>query len=132
EWRTGHGYGPWSIQGGLGLLFQPVAWLIGAPSADVDAIGRLLATSVVATEFVAYLDLSALIEANAISERGTIVVAYALCGFANIPSLAIQVGGLSAIAPTRRAEISAIAPRAVAAGVLACGSTATVAGAFIS
>lgn len=132
EWRSGHGYGAWSIQGGLGLLFRPVAWLIGAPSADVDAIGRLLATSVVATEFVAYLDLSALIEANAISERGTIVVAYALCGFANIPSLAIQVGGLSAIAPTRRAEISAIAPRALAAGILACWSTATVAGAFIS
>ena len=104
EWRTLHGYGAWSIQGGLGILFQPAAWLIGAPSEDVGVVGRLLATSLVATEFVAYLDLSTTIAEGGISERGTIVVAYALCGFANIPSLAIQIGGLGALAPTRRAE----------------------------
>ena len=131
EWRALHGYEAWSIQGGLGLLFQPVAWLIGAPTEDVGIVGRLLATSLVATEFVAYLDLSTVVGDGGISQRGTIVVAYALCGFANIPSLAIQIGGLGALAPTRRAEISAIAPRALAAGVLACWSTATVAGLVI-
>ena len=131
SWRAEHGYGPWSIQGGLGILFQPVAWLIGAPSSDVGVVGRLLATSLIATEFVAYLDLSSDVAAGVISERGTIVVAYALCGFANIPSLAIQIGGLGALAPTRRAEISAIAPRALAAGVLACWCTATVASAVV-
>lgn len=131
EWREFHGYGSWSIQGGLGLLFQPVAWLIGVPSDDVGVVGRLLATSVVATEFVAYLDLSSVIAAGGISERGTIVVAYALCGFANIPSMAIQVGGLGALAPSRRAEISAIAPRALIAGILACWCTATVASAVV-
>lgn len=131
EWRALHGYEAWSIQGGLGILFRPVAWLIGAPAADVGVVGRLLATSLVATEFVAYLDLSTAVADGGISERGTIVVAYALCGFANIPSLAIQIGGLGALAPTRRAEISAIAPRALAAGVLACWCTATVASAVV-
>lgn len=131
EWREFHGYGAWSIQGGLGLLFQPAAWLIGVPSDDVAVVGRLLATSVVATEFVAYLDLSSLVAEGGISERGTIVVAYALCGFANIPSMAIQVGGLGALAPSRRAEISAIAPRALVAGILACWCTATIASVIV-
>mgnify|MGYP001968060079 CR=1 FL=1 len=131
DWRNLHGHGAWSIQAGLGLLFRPAAWLIGAPSGDIAVVGRLLATSVVATEFVAYLDLSSEVAGGGISQRGTIVVAYALCGFANIPSMAIQVGGLSALAPTRRADISSIAPRALLAGVLACWCTATVASAFV-
>ena len=131
EWRASHGYEAWSIQGGLGILFQPVAWLIGAPAGDVGVIGRLLATSLIATEFVAYLDLSSLVADQGISRSGTIVVAYALCGFANIPSLAIQIGGLGALAPSRRAEISVIAPRALVAGVLACWCTATVASVMV-
>ena len=127
-WRESHGFGSWSVQGGLGLLFRPIAWIIGAPAADVDVVGRLLGTSVVATEFVAYLDLSQLIADGGISRRGMVVATYALCGFANIPSMAIQIGGLGAIAPERRAELSRIAPRALVAGLLACWSTATVAG----
>ena len=127
SWRIDRGYGPWSVQGGFGLLFQPFAWLIGAPSQDVAAVGRLLGTSVIATEFVAYTEFAALLDDGKISPRGAVVVSYALCGFANIPSLAIQIGGLGAIAPTRRAEISALAPRALIAGLLACWSTATIA-----
>lgn len=130
-WRVNNGFGPWSVQGGLGLLFRPIAWIIGTPAADVDQVGRLLGTSVVATEFVAYLDLSKLIADDGISRRGMIVATYALCGFANIPSMAIQIGGLGAIAPERRADLSRIAPRALVAGLLACWCTATVAGAVV-
>ena len=131
-WRVNHGYGEWSVQGGLGLLFRPIAWTIGVPAGDVGEVGRLLGTSVVATEFVAYLELSKLIAADAISPRATIVSAYALCGFANIPSMAIQIGGLGAIAPSRREDLSRIAPRALVAGLLACWCTATVAGALVA
>lgn len=130
-WRETNGYGIWSVQGGLGLLFQPIAWCIGAPSADIPQIGRLLGTSMVATEFVAYADLRTMMAEGTISPRGVIVVTYALCGFANIPSMAIQIGGLGAIAPTRRADFSSLAPRAMLAGALACWSTAAIASAIV-
>ena len=131
-WRAEHGYGAWSVQAGLGLLFQPFAWLIGAPSEDVAVVGRLLGTSVVATEFVAFSELSGLLRDGGISTRGAVIVSYALCGFANIPSMAIQIGGLGAIAPTRRAEISSLAPRALVAGLLACWCTATIASIIVA
>ncbi len=130
-WRERQGFGPWSVQGGLGLIFQPVAWLLGVGGGDVAAVGRLLGTSVVATEFVAYTELAALVQAEAISPRAAVIVTYALCGFANIPSLAIQIGGLGALAPERRAEISSLAPRALVAGILACWCTATVASVLV-
>lgn len=128
SWREELGIGPLSIQGALGVLFRPVAWLIGAPAADVATVGRLLGTSVVATEFVAYAELAALLDRDEISPQGVLVVTYALCGFANIPSMAIQIGGLGAIAPSRRADFSRIAPRALLAGLLACWCTATLGG----
>jgi CNT family concentrative nucleoside transporter len=130
-WRATHGYGPWSVQGGLGILFQPIAWCIGAPAGDVSQIGRLLGTSIVATEFVAYADLRIMMAEGTISPRGVTVVTYALCGFANIPSMAIQIGGLGAIAPSRRADFSSLAPRAMLAGALACWSTAAIASAIV-
>ena len=115
EWiasiRAEYGWGEWSIQGGLGLIFWPVAWLIGAPNEDLAQVGQLLGTSMVATEFVAYLDLKQMMNDGTISPRAAGVVTYALCGFANIPSMAIQIGGLSAIAPTRRADFSKLAFR---------------------
>lgn len=131
-WRAEAGVGVFSIQGLLGVIFRPIAWVIGSPVEDMAAIGRLLGTSVVATEFVAYAELANLLERDAISPRGAVVVTYALCGFANIPSMAIQIGGLGAIAPSRRAEISAIAPRALLAGLLACWCTATLASSIVS
>ena len=129
--RSQYGWGEWSLQGGLGLIFWPVAWLIGAPNEDLSQVGRLLGTSMVATEFVAYLDLRQMISDGIITPRGAGVVTYALCGFANIPSMAIQIGGLSAIAPTRRADFSKLAFRAMFAGAMACWSTAAIASAVI-
>ena len=129
--RAEYGWGEWSLQGGVGLLFRPVAWLIGAPVADLPQVGNLLGTSLVATEFVAYLDLKQMIADGTITPRGATVVTYALCGFANLPSMAIQVGGLSAIAPTRRQDFSRLAFRAMMAGAMACWSTATIASAIV-
>jgi len=130
-WREEMGIGVFSIQGMLGVLFRPIAWLIGTPVQDIAIVGRLLGTSVVATEFVAYAELSDVIQRDAISPRSVVVVTYALCGFANIPSMAIQIGGLGAIAPSRRGDFSRIAPRALMAGLLACWCTATLGG-FVS
>ena len=129
--RAEYGWGEWSLQGAVGLLFRPVAWLIGAPVADLPQVGNLLGTSLVATEFVAYLDLKQMIADGTITPRGATVVTYALCGFANLPSMAIQVGGLSAIAPTRRQDFSRLAFRAMMAGAMACWSTATIASAIV-
>lgn len=132
QWRKANDWGVWSIQGGLGLLFQPVAWLLGAPDGDVSSVGRLLGTSIVATEFVAFLDLRSMIAEETISPRGAAIAMYALCGFANVPSMAIQIGGLSAIAPSRRADFSTLAFRAMCAGILACWSTAAIASAMVA
>ena len=132
QWREANGWGVWSIQGGLGLLFQPIAWLLGAPEGETANVGRLLGTSIVATEFVAFLDLRAMIAEKTISPGAASIAMYALCGFANVPSMAIQIGGLSAIAPTRRADFSRLAFRAMCAGVLACWSTAAIASAIVA
>ncbi len=115
----------------LGWIFKPVAWLFGIPGHDAAAVGSLVGTQVVATEFVAYLKLQELIRAGAVESRSAQIATYALCGFANIPSIAIQIGGLSALAPSRRADLASLAPRAMLAGLMACWLTAAIASVFI-
>jgi CNT family concentrative nucleoside transporter len=90
-----------------------------------------MGTQLIATEFVAYLDLASAIKAGSISPRSAQMAAYALCGFANLPSIAIQIGGLSAMAPGRRADAASLGLKAMTAGALACWSTAAIAGAFL-
>jgi len=87
--------------------------------------------AVVATEFVAYLDLASMIKSGEISSRASTIAIYALCGFANLPSIAIQIGGLGAMAPERRSEIAALGLRAMTAGALACWLTGAIAGIFL-
>jgi CNT family concentrative nucleoside transporter len=120
-----------SFQSILGFVFRPIAWTMGVPWSDCDRFGALLGTQVIATEFKAYLDLSGHVASGAMSHRACEIAAYALCGFANLPSIAIQIGGLSAMAPERRADFVRIAPRAMVAGALACWMTGAVAGVFI-
>jgi len=127
-WRGEHGFGPWGIAPLLGLCFSPVAWLLGIPSTDVSRVGELLGTQIVATEFVAYLRLSEMQTDSSLSPRSVVIATYALCGFANLPSIAIQIGGLGALAPTRRADLSRLAFRAMCGGAMACWSTAAIAG----
>ncbi|MGP1272582.1 MAG: NupC/NupG family nucleoside CNT transporter [Phycisphaerales bacterium] len=120
-----------SLSAFLGLLFRPIGWAMGLAGGDAAAVGSLLGTSIIATEFVAYIELGELLRQDAISPRAAAVATYALCGFANIPSMAIQIGGLTALAPSRRAEIVALAPRAMIAGAMTCWMTGCIASLFI-
>jgi CNT family concentrative nucleoside transporter len=120
-----------SLSDFLGWALQPIAWLFGVSAADASAIGGIVGTGVIATEFVGYIKLQALIQAGSIDPRSAQIATYALCGFANIPSIAIQIGGLSALAPSRRSDLASLAPRAMLAGLLACWMTAAVASLFI-
>jgi CNT family concentrative nucleoside transporter len=129
--RLEHGIPVLTFQNILGVAFTPIAWCMGFERGDVSAVAALMGTQLVATEFVAYLDLAAAIKAGTISPRSAQMAAYALCGFANLPSIAIQIGGLSAMAPNRRADAAALGFRAMTAGALACWSTATIAGTFL-
>jgi CNT family concentrative nucleoside transporter len=118
-----------TFQSILGYGLWPLAWLMGAGD-DAHALATLMGTSVVATEFVAYLDLSKLIEAKTISPHASTIAIYALCGFANLPSIAIQIGGLGAMAPERRGDLARLGLRAMIAGALACWMTGAIAGVF--
>jgi CNT family concentrative nucleoside transporter len=126
-WREQLGLPVLSLQNILGVCLQPLAWLMGAGD-DARRLGTLMGESVVATEFVAYLDLSRMINAGEISPRASTIAIYTLCGFANLPSIAIQIGGLGAMAPERRGDIAKLGLRAMVAGALACWLTGAVAG----
>lgn len=130
-WRADQGLPVFTLQYLLGVVFTPLAWLMGIPASDVRSFGGLLGTQIIATEFVAYLDLGKHISQGTMSPRSAQIATYALCGFANLASIAIQIGGLSAMAPERRTDLVRIAPRAMLAGALACWMTGAVAGLFI-
>ena len=129
-WRAELGLPILSLQNILGICLQPLAWLMGAGE-DARLLGTLMGESIVATEFVAYLDLSKMITAGEISPRASTIAIYTLCGFANLPSIAIQIGGLGAMAPERRGDIAKLGFRAMVAGALACWLTGAVAGVVV-
>jgi CNT family concentrative nucleoside transporter len=118
---------PLTLERILGWFFSPLAWLVGVPWAEAATAGSLLGTKLVLNEFIAYLQLAAL-EPAALSERSRLVLTYALCGFANLPSLGILVGGLLAMVPERRDEVLALAPRSLLSGTLATLLTGAVIG----
>ncbi|GHT10067.1 nucleoside permease [Planctomycetales bacterium] len=120
----------WSIEGFFGLFFYPFVWLMGVPAADVPAVSHLLGIRVIATEIPAYVQLSQLISSQSIEPRSAIIAAYALCGFAHLPSMAIFVGGAAALAPLRKSDIAAVAWKALAVATLACFITGALAGLF--
>lgn len=120
---------PLNFQLVLGWVLQFIAFGIGVPWHDALNFGSLLGTKIVLNEFVAYLDLGSLIEAKQMLDPKTILMAtYALCGFANFSSIAIQIGGLSPLAPTRKPDIASLGLKAVLGGSLATLMTATLAG----
>lgn len=122
------GYRDLSLELILAILLAPIAWLMGIPWADCNAVGTLLGKKTILNEFIASLDLQVLIETKAISERSIIIATYALCGFANIGSIGIQIGGIGGIAPNRRADLARLGFPAMVAGTLACFMTACIAG----
>ncbi len=105
---------------------------MGVPWQDATTVGSLLGIKTVVNEFVAYLQLSsALSGGTELSPRSIVIATYALCGFANFSSIAIQLGGIGCIAPTRRSDLARLGLRAMIAGTLAAFMTATVAGMLV-
>jgi len=121
---------PWSLQGLLGRAMAPLAWLAGVPWHEAGAAGALLGTKIVLNELIAYLDLAAL-PPEALSPSSRVIMTYALCGFANLGSLGIMIGGIVTMLPERRAEILELGPRTLAAGTLATLSCGCVVGMLI-
>lgn len=114
----------------LGWVFYPLALIMGVPPGDAGWAGTLLGQRLVMTEVPAYQALAELIRSGRVADpRSGVIVAYALCGFAHVASLAIFVGGTAALAPGRRAELVAVGPRALLAATLACLMTGAIAGA---
>jgi CNT family concentrative nucleoside transporter len=116
----------------LGYLLAPIAWVIGVPWSDATTVGGLIGQKIVLNEFVAYLQLAEIVNGNVegvvLSEKGKLIATYALCGFANFSSIAIQIGGIGGLAPERRQDLAKFGLRAVLGGTLATFMTATIAG----
>jgi concentrative nucleoside transporter, CNT family len=115
----------------FGWAFAPLALLMGVAPADALEVGSLLGVKTVLNEFLAYQDLAAQIESAALSHRSAVIASYGLCGFANFGSLAILIGGMGGMAPSRRAEIAELGVRSILAGTLASAMTGCVAGIFL-
>jgi CNT family concentrative nucleoside transporter len=121
---------PLTLQRFLGYLMAPVVWLIGVPWSEAPAAGALLGTKTILNEFIAYVDLASLPDA-ALSPRSRMIMLYALCGFANLGSLGIMIGGMGAMAPERRNEIVALGFKSILAGTMATCMTGAIIGLFL-
>jgi len=117
---------PVNLQTIFGWVNAPFAWLMGVPKKDCVAIGAILGERIVLNEFIGYLSLTA--KKAELDQRSVIITTYALCGFANFSSIAIQIGGIGALAPSRRGDLASLGLRAMIGGLLACYLTATVIG----
>jgi len=116
----------------FGYLLAPLAWVIGTPWQDSEVVGSLIGQKVVINEFVAYLQLGEIVNGKiagvALTDQGRLIATYALCGFANFSSIAIQIGGIGGLAPERRQDLARFGLRAVLGGSIATFMTATIAG----
>jgi nucleoside permease NupC len=116
----------------LGKIFIPVAFVMGVPADETELVGRLIGVKIMINEFVAYDQLGKLVAAGAISKRAETISTFALCGFANVGSIGVQIGGLGALAPSRKADLAKVALRAFVAGCFASFLNASIAGMLIS
>ncbi|MBE3669209.1 transporter [Vibrio navarrensis] len=124
------GFSGITLQAMFGYLFSPLAWLIGVPAHEVLAAGSYIGQKIVMNEFVAFIDF---VEHKALlSEHSQVIITFALCGFANIGSIAIQLGSIGVMAPERRGDVANMGLKAVAAGTLANLMSACLAGIFIA
>jgi CNT family concentrative nucleoside transporter len=124
------GLGPFTLQQIFASVFKPLLWLIGIEPGDLDTASRLMATKTAVNEFAAYLDLAHL-GPDALSQRSKLIMTYALCGFANFGSVGIMIGGMVAMAPERREDIVALAPRAMVPGTLATLASGAIVGVLV-
>jgi CNT family concentrative nucleoside transporter len=126
-----HGHAVWfpgSLDQLLGWIFSPIAWAMGVSWKDSLTVGNLLGTRMVLNEFVAFANLGKPGVGSSLDPRSFVIVTYALCGFANFSSIAIQIGGIGSLAPSRRGDLARLGLRAMLAGTLANFLTATIAG----
>ena len=117
----------------FGLVFSPIAWLLGVPWTDAAIVGKLMGQKLVLNEFVAYTELSSMMKDSTgtavhISKQAEAIATFALCGFANLSSIAIQVGGIGEIAPSRRADLARLGVKALMCGTMASYLSAAIAG----
>jgi CNT family concentrative nucleoside transporter len=120
-----------SLQLVLGYIFSPVAWLIGVDYHEMVLVGQLLGEKTVLNEFVAYFSFGKMKDAGVITDpRSILITTYALCGFANIASIGIQIGGISQLAPNQRKNLTELGFKALLGGTIACLMCACVAGAI--
>jgi concentrative nucleoside transporter, CNT family len=127
-----HGGIPWfpvSVNQVLGFFFAPVAWIIGVPWKDAPAIGNLLGTRMVLNEFIAFQALG--VQKAALMTRSFTIATFALCGFANLGSIGMQIGGIGALVPERRNDLAKLGVRAMLAGTMANLISAAIAGIFL-
>ncbi len=118
-WAHGHIPFPHSLGNALGTLCAPIAWLIGIPWSEASKVGNLIGTRAVLNEFIAYTQLGTMAKAGQVSGRTLAIATFALCGFANIGSVGMQIGGIGALIPNRRLELARLGLRAMLAGTLA-------------
>lgn len=116
----------------LGWLLSPLAWSLGVPWSEATLLGQLLGTKLVLTELIAYVQLSRLTARAALSSRGAVIASYALCGFANVPTIGIQIGGIGAMAPERRGDLARLGLRAMLAGALVSCLSGAIAGMLVA
>jgi CNT family concentrative nucleoside transporter len=131
-WTHGLAYMHWvpgSLGQILGYLFAPVAWLIGVPWHDCMAIGNLLGTRMALNEVIAYIGLGA--QRATLAPRSFTIATFALCGFANLGSIGMQIGGIGALVPERRNDLARLGVRAMLAGTMANLISASIAGIFL-
>ena len=131
-WTHGLNYMHWvpgSLGQILGFFFAPVAWLIGVPWHDCGAIGNLLGTRMALNEVIAYISLGA--QKATLAPRSFIIATFALCGFANLGSIGMQIGGIGALVPERRNDLARLGVRAMLAGTMANLISASIAGIFL-
>jgi CNT family concentrative nucleoside transporter len=119
---------PLSLELLFGVVFQYVAFLLGVPWQDALSVGGLMGIKLVVNEFVAYMRMSEIVGAGHLSTKSIVIATYALCGFANFSSIAIQIGGISPLAENRRSDIARLGLRAVLGGTIATWMMAAIAG----
>jgi concentrative nucleoside transporter, CNT family len=131
QWATGLIGLDLTLEKLFSWVAYPVAFLLGVPEADRSNVAALVGLKTAANEFIAYARLSGMIKADQISDRGALITTYALCGFANLGSVGILLGGLGGMVPERRGELAALGLRAILAGSIACFLTACIAGVLL-
>ncbi|KAG7167256.1 Solute carrier family 28 member 3-like 2 [Homarus americanus] len=121
-----------SLQGLFGWIFMPLAWVMGVDWSECDKVGELIGIKTIVNEFVAYARLAEMKNAGDLSVRAEVIATYALCGFSNISSIGINLGGFGAMAPGRKADLAKVVVRAMIAGSCACFLTACIAGTLLN